>query len=615
MNAVAVEGRFTVQSFLASWTEARLLTYKYSVLEDARPEFRTRVKVTFSKPTPAQPSPPAVAQFFFYLDDMLCSVQGFTVESEQHFHRITPDFCFDERLIDNVIRRKLVLQKQHHLNLDDEFSSTRLPSSIEAKACAARDREREGLEEQLMELFQQKDAYNDGRVPFSDFCEVLLELELPVPVPRNDRIVLFALIEQDREEMIDYGKFTPIGAEALEAMMHAIKLASDRATQQCKARGQDEDAEQIIQAIQSAAEEALHQFQVVSAGRVRYVVDKLNKMMYALVGGGPSDDADDEAAESDTGADAKDSGDDARPIMSISARLDKFISKRQLRECLEAPQLVLSKWEINLMMAVAETTATRQVHCAHVGPLYQKVAEAIFTFQRVTFADRMASYLSRQIEQFEASKLQGTQEYLNGKLKHSEMKMVVKDMKKLLLSPYQFMQVVALYEQGLDGDAVVRAQDCVPRLSEYLQLQVDPVTLQEKADAVHGMKSLTAGLFAESDRRLPSEDDVRAIVQHAFDTHCGATSNGVIRIHEFMTSMNAMANEHMPFLLQHQRVHQLAVLADPSGSGKVNTVYFMHIAYPLLRYMSEEDQVDAARVELRRRDTARREAKEAEAKG
>ncbi|GLD93151.1 hypothetical protein PINS_up001743 [Pythium insidiosum] len=223
-NALAVEGRFTATNFLKTLVDNQQLSYKFSVHSDS--PHRQRVRVTFSKPTPAMPSPAAVAHLYFHLDDRLQQVLGFTVESETHFHSLA-DERFNESILDLVIRRKLALRAQHLVDLSDDFSSTRVPEIMAERNERQRDLNREALEEFLLERFQRKDPYNDGRISFADFKDVVYGLELGA-VRRRDREILFAFVELDRNDMVDYGALVGIAADVVDTLQQVMRSEDEK---------------------------------------------------------------------------------------------------------------------------------------------------------------------------------------------------------------------------------------------------------------------------------------------------------------------------------------------------------------------------------------------------
>ncbi|RLN94288.1 hypothetical protein BBJ28_00007675 [Nothophytophthora sp. Chile5] len=611
-------------ALLAEWAANGRLSYKFSVItvSGGTDALVPRVQATFSKPDPRSPSPAAVARLYFHLEADRQKVRGFTVEQDPHFHPLDA-VHFDEAMLDRVVRQKLQLQTARLVDVSDEFASTRVPAVVRARAEEQRERDRENLEEYLLEQLQQGDAYNEGRLPLAVFRETLDALELdPRVVPRE---VLLALVAADRNDMVEYGELVAILAVVIDALSGGVESHSVAADGKAKGIAGDED-------------EALDAFEVVSACQTHYTVEKLTALLEAHAAraaaaanaatarqsivaiaaehdavpgvleetkegdeaeedeadaattgsqSGGDDEVVDEAGDTE-GASAKDSR------RRSSSHRELHVTRQQLRAILETPQLLFSRAEINLMLALAETitnaSGTLEIPCTQLGTLLRRVRRLIFRFQRKGFVDRTDKYLLQQMQTFESSSLQGSARHLKQQLKQKEVKAVIKDLQKLLLSPYQTMQLVALSEERPDvPENVVHYQEAIPRMARHLEELVDTNTLSEKSAMLHEM-----GVWDFSAVALPSEEVVR---QASFDCFVGfdLTQLGVIPIADFHEGLKQLAETHDFPVGTLSEMKQLGALADPNGSGRVNYVFFQHLMYPLLLALLQERQLAAAR--------------------
>lgn len=620
-NALAAETRAVVAAFLAKWTETRVLTYKFSAHAETSRQHRNKVQVVFSKPTPELPAPAAVAHFCFYLDDTLQHVRGFTIESDPHFHALD-EMQFNERVIDQVIKRKLFLKQQNLVYLNDEFSSTRVPSAIKAREDEKRARERENLEEYLLEMFQRRDPYNDGRIAFADFRDALYDLDLPPRVGRQRRQILFAFAEQDRDEMVDYASFVPIAADVVDTLAHTEAPMESKAD----AKGDDADCLDRMQ----EAEEAYH---VLVAREVDYTLQRLNKLLQsheqppqpesaevsdaaasASLDAAASLDASDESGASEESKDDDndhEAGTDAQDGESPREKPSAYVTTRQLRAALESPQLVVSKGEINLLLGLVNTSPSGQVLLSHLSELYPRVRSLLFQFQCQCFADRLETYLLQQFSSFESSSLCGSAEHLRYKLKQKDVHVVVKDMKKLLLTPYQLMQVLAMGRGNDALDHVVSYKDFVVQMARYLREQVDLDTVIANATALHGIqedRDSAARVFS-----VPTEDALKQRSLDVFEQR-DARKLGVVSADDFYASLDAISTHFGMDLDAATEMRQLYVLADPNASGRVNYLYFLHFMYPLVRFVQQEQLLARGKHHVRRQDDALREDADAESK-
>lgn len=613
-NALAVETRSVVTTFLSKWVDAHMLSYKFSVHAETSQQNRNKVQVAFSKPTPKMPAPPAAAHFCFHLDDSLQKVKGFTVESDPHFHDLD-DIRFDERVIDQVIKRKLLLKQQNLVNLNDEFSSTRVPSAIKAREDEKRARERENLEEYLLDMFQRKDPYNDDRIPFTDFREVLLGVDLPGLSGQQQRHILFAFVEQDRDEMVDYASFVPIAADVVYTLTHGEHQAAES-----KADAKDGDSlERLLE-----AEEAYH---VLAAREVDYTIQKLNKLIQSqdqqqqpdssVVSAVESRDASVVSSDSSVSLEAaaqddakasenKDeqcqepgSGGDAPVDESSQEKPSIYVTSRQLRSVLESTQLLISKGEINLILALAEVSPSGKILSSQLGELYPRVRSLIFQYQHQCFADRIEKYLLQQFTNFESSNLRGSAEHLRFKLKPKELLAVMKDMNKLLLTPYQAMQLLSstLGDASRDPDRFVNYKDCVPHMARFLHDQVNLDLVINRAEMLRTAQELDATPI----RCISGEDVLKRSSLECFE-QLDQRKLGVLSTDDFFTSLRELSKTQRIDLDEKSEMSQLNALADPNGSGRVNYLFFVHIMYPLLRFLQQERLIECGRGLQQRQD-------------
>ncbi|TYZ59135.1 hypothetical protein PybrP1_000060 [[Pythium] brassicae (nom. inval.)] len=620
-NALAAETRAVVVAFLAKWADAKVLTYKFSVYAETSRENRDKVQVVFSKPTPELPAPPAVAHFCFHLDETLRLVTGFTIESNPHFHALS-EIRFHERVIDDVIKRKLLVKQQNLVNLNDEFASTRVPSAIAACDEERRSHNRETLEESLLEMFQRKDPYNDGRIAFVDFSEVLHDLKLP-GIHHQQRQILFAFAEQDRDEMVDYASFVPTAADVLDTLSHAHQSEAD-------AKDATERAQE--------AEEAYH---VLVAREVDYSIEQLNKLLQPHTSDRQRE-ASAPAAESETdgeaalvvsastaslstdpgyqrAAEASDvAGDQVLDDDVLAEDLSPnkpsaYVTRRQLRHALESPQLLVSKGEINLILGLAEVTPDGRILCSQLGELFPRVRSLVFQFQRQCFGDRLEKYLLQQLSSYESGCLQGSSEHMRFRLKQKDFNLVVKDMTKLLLTPYQLMRVLAVCGGSSDVERVVEYKRCIPLMAQSLREQVDLDAIIHNAVALQRAQD---SLSCDATRVLavPSEEVLKQSSLECFE-QLDAHKLGVLSTKDFFSSLAAVASLHEMALDGATDMAQLYALADPNASGRVNYMYFLQILHPLLRYIQQERMVQCGWASARAQSKAANDDDDTETKG
>lgn len=591
-NALAAETRAVVVAFLTKWVDTQVLSYKFSVHAETSREHRNKVQVVFSKPTPALPAPPAVAHFCFYLDESLRLVTGFTIESDPHFHALH-DVRFHERMVDDVIKRKLLVKQQQLVNLNDEFSSTRVPSAIAAREEEKRAHSRETLEEFLLETFQRKDPYNDGRIAFADFSEALSDLKVP-GVHRQQRQILFAFAEQDRDEMVDYASFVPIAADVLDTLSHVDQRKAD--------------AKDALMRTQEA-EEAYH---ALVAREVDYSIEQLNKLLqphHEPAGPVPDSETDRATANDSTDSTARLTADPSSPREHEASDvagdqllndegLDEALShtkpstyftRRQLRNALESPQLLVSKGEINLLLGLAEVAPDGRLLCSQLSELYPRVRSLVFHFQHQCFTDRLETYLLQQLSHYESSGLQGSSEHLRFRLKQKDFTVVVNDLTKLLLTPYQVMHVLTACGDASDVDRVVEYKRCVPLMAQTLRKLVDVDTMIINAAALERAQD-SLNRDATPGFAVPSEEVLKHSSLECFeqlDDH----RLGVVSTPDFYASLAAISSMHELALDRATDMTQLYALADPTACGRVNYKYFVQILYPLLRYIQQERMV------------------------
>lgn len=611
-TALSLEGRYAVSTFLTKCVEAKLLSYKFSIQTDARPEFRTRVRVTFSKPTREMPSPEAVAHFFFLLDKSLHRVKSFTVESDPHVHMLDPGadmVHWDDRVVDHVIRRKLLLKQQHLVDLHDDFSSTRVPERIHELQAETFARERENFDEYLLEVFQRKDPYNEGRLPVAELRETLYEVQIE-GVGRPEREILLALVDQDRDEMVDYGAFVADASEIVETLrrhhrMHrphtGKAVAHAKATQESK-ESDDNDVVEV--------DECADWFRNRSATQVHHTLNALHDLLRAFEpvaaacesSTNMEDESDATSQEVEGVAALKDPNEeyelsDVEHAQS-HAKPELFITRQQLRTCLDSPQLLISKAESNLLLALVEVTSRGKIACSPLGALYQHVRDLIFQFQCLAFKDDVAEYLLRQFKDHEASLLQGTAQHLKMKLTQKAMKLVVRNMKKLFLTPYQVMQLSSLY--GTDEN--VNYKQYVPAMAQFLEQQVDIDLLAENAEILHFAR-MSESLNTNA---LPSAEEFKQLCSQQWEI-IDQSHLGVLSLDEFDASLDRLARDHGISINDIDIRRQLCVMADTNNQGRVNYQYFQQLIYPLTQFILQERSIESARDGRRRREDSKAE--------
>ncbi|ETI49344.1 hypothetical protein F443_06691 [Phytophthora nicotianae P1569] len=616
----ASKSNHAVTALLSQWAECGRLSYKFYVTAVASGrDGKPRMMATFSKPTVQTPAPEAVARLYFHLSTDHQRVRGFTVEQDPHFHDLEA-VKFDEEVLDRVIRRKLQLQAAQLVDLSDEFASTRVPAVIRARADEQREHEREAMEEYLLEQMQHSDSYNDGKLLIELFRETIDALELdPRVVPRE---VLLALVASDRDDMITYSDFVSVAADVIDAMVGARQTDDGKTTSR-------EDKE----------DEALDAFEVVTARQTHYTVEKLTALVEAhaervaeaakamaarrvaaemeaqqeTTTAIPEETKEDENEEEEDHKDAKatpgaestagDVAEDSESLQEISYSSDHRrssanqhprMTRYQLRSLLETPQLLLSNAEINLTIALAETTTNssgvEEVLCEKLAPLLRRVRRMIFRFQCKGFVDRTEKYLLNQFQAFEKRNLQGTSKHLKQRLTQKEVKKAMGNMQKLLLSPYQLMQLAALTEERPgEADHEVYYQGFVPHMTQHLRELVNVNKLAEKSTMLHEM-----GVWDFDTVGLPSEDVVR---QASFDCFASfdKTQFGAIPIGDFHTALHQLGQTHGFPVGGMTEMKQLSVLADPNGSGRVNYALFQHLMYPLMLFLLQERDLAAAK--------------------
>ncbi|KAE9361536.1 hypothetical protein PF008_g948 [Phytophthora fragariae] len=637
--ADASDSQHAVQALLSQWATCGRLSYKFHVTAVANGrDSMPRMMATFSKPTTQMPAPEAVARLYFHLSADHQRVRGFTVEQDPHFHDLET-VNFDEAVLDRVLRRKLQLRAARLVDLSDEFASTRVPAVMRAREEEQREHEREATEEYLLEQLQHSDSFNDGKLLVEVFRETVDALELnPRVAPRE---VLLALAASDRDDMVAYCEVVSVAAEMIETMSGD---GSANSTEQMTICGDEDD-------------EALDAFEVVTARQTHYVVEKLTALLEAhaervaeaatamaarraaaemeaqqdmAIGileetkegeneeEDGEEDGDEVSPEAASNADGAPTGvspatEDDAGVHSTSRRRSSSsrrgssakqhprMTRHQLRGLLETPQLLLSEAEINLTLALAETknnaNGIEEVLCEKLGPLLRRVRRMIFRFQRKGFADRVENYLLHQFQSFEKRNLQGASKHLKQRLTQKEVKAAVKGMQKLLLSPYQLMQLVALTEERIGSpEHVVYYQEIIPQLATYLRELVNVATLSEKSTLLHEM-----GVWDFTSLGLPNENFVRQASYDCFESFDHGHL-GVISADDFHEALMQLAQKHEFPVGTMTEMKQLSVLADPNGSGRVNYAFFQHLMYPLLLYFLQEREVAAEKENTRKRN-------------
>ncbi|KAK1939340.1 hypothetical protein P3T76_008724 [Phytophthora citrophthora] len=619
----ANESQHAVTSLLSQWTACGRLTYKFYLTavasgQDGKP----RIMATFSKPTPQTPAVEAVARLYFRLSSDHQRVRGFTVEEDPHFHDLEA-VKFDEAVLDRVIRRKMQLQSMKLVDVTDEFASTRVPAVIRAREEEQREREREATEEYLLEQMQRADSYNDGKLLVEVFRETVDALELsPRVAPRE---VLLALVTSDRDDLMAYGDFVSVAADMIDTMSGADNTTPDQG--------------ETLQL--NNEDEALDAFEVVSARQTHYTVEELTALVEAhaervadaanaIVArraaaemeaqqdfipeetkDGENEEEEEKQEVSEVHASGDPDGSENDEVSTSSSRRHSSsdhrrsstkqyprMSRYQLRSLLETPQLLLSEAEINLTLALAETktnaNGVEEVLCEKLAPLLRRVRRMIFRFQCKAFVDRVEKYLLHQFQAFEKRHLQGSSSHLKQRLQRKEAMVALKSMKKLLLSPYQLMQLAALMEvPSGEADQVVYYKEIIPCMVQKLQELVNVNTLVEKSAVLHEM-----GVWDFTTVNLPSEDTVKQVSFDCFSsfdkTQFGAIPNG-----DFHTALRQLNQTHGFPVGTTEEMKQLSALGDPTSSGRVNYALAQHLIYPLLLFLLQERELAAAKNDSR----------------
>ncbi|KAG3008187.1 hypothetical protein JG687_00002550 [Phytophthora cactorum] len=614
----ASKSSHAVTALLSQWAECGRLSYKFyvTVVASGR-DGKPRMMATFSKPTAQTPAPKAVARLYFHLSTDHQRVRGFTVEQDPHFHDLEA-VKFDEAVLDRVIRRKLQLQGAQLVDLSDEFASTRVPAVIRAREEEHRQHEREAVEEYLLEQMQHSDSYNDGKLLVEVFRETVDALELNSRVAPRE--VLLALVASDRDDMISYGDFVSIAADVIDAMVGAGQTDDLRVDEEdaaldafevVSARQTHYTVEKLTALVEAHAERVAVATKAMAARRVAAEIEAQQDTTTAILeetkeNENEDDEEGQEVAEATLGAEstAGDVAEDDESLQEIShfsdghrrssAKQHPRMTRYQLRSLLETPQLLLSEAEINLTLALAETKANshgvEEVLCEKLAPLLRRVRRMIFRFQRKGFIDRTEKYLLHQFQTFEKRSLQGTSKHLKQRLTQKDVKGAMKNMQKLLLSPYQLMQLVALTEERPgEAEHVVYYQQFIPRMAQHLRELVNVDTLAERSTALHEM-----GVWDFDTVGLPSEDVVKQASFACFASF-DKTQLGAIPIGDFHTALQQLGQTHGFPVGAMMEMKQLSVLSDPNGSGRVNYALFQHLMYPLTLFLLQERELASAK--------------------
>lgn len=602
-----------LSALLSQWTACGRLSYKFCVTTIASGrDGKPRMMATFSKPTAQTPSSEAVARLYFHLSTDHQRVRGFTVEQDPHFHDLET-VKFDEAVLDRVIRRKLQLQAAQLVDLSDEFASTRVPAVIRSRQEEQRGHEREVMEEYLYEQMLHSDSYNDGKLLIEVFRETIDALELdPRVAPRE---ILLALVASDRDDMISYGDSASVAADVIDAMVGAGQTEDGKTNQEdealdafevVSARQTHYTVEKMTTLVEAHAERVAEAAKAMAARRVAAEMDAQQETTTVIPEETKEDDNEEEGEQKDAEAaiGVEATGEDDESLRGSShsfgvhrrssVKQHPRMTRYQLRSLLETPQLLLSEAEINLTLALVDTmtnsNGVEEVLCEKLAPVLRRVRRMIFRFQRKGFVDRTETYLLHQFQSFEKRNLQGSSKHLKQRLTQKEAKAAMKTMHKLLLSPYQLMQLSALAEERPgEPDHVVYYQEFIPRMAQQLRELVNVDTLVEKSTVLHGM-----GVWDLDTVSLPSEDIGR---QTSFDCFASfdETQLGAIPIGDFHTALQQLSQTHGFPVGTAAEKKQLSVLADPNGSGRVNYALFQHLMYPLMLFLFQERELAAAK--------------------
>ena len=228
-------GRATVEKYISSW---KALSYSYSLTEDAK---KGHVYATFSKPTPAQPVPQAVAHLTFALNRTGERIFTYRVENERHLRRLKDKICFNEVILDQVIQNKLKWTPK--FDVHDDFTQMRCPDLVPQDLTTmllehfiSADKDAKGLdysafktvlesnglnlaEDEMQTLFANADSGCDGRIEYRQFVPLVVDLGI-----RHD------LKDHATNNSVEYEQFLSICKVELApivGMMQQIFLAAD----------------------------------------------------------------------------------------------------------------------------------------------------------------------------------------------------------------------------------------------------------------------------------------------------------------------------------------------------------------------------------------------------
>lgn len=555
------------------------LSFKFSmstaaVTEGVGSQGHTSVKVTFSNPTVAVPAAEAVVHVRFLLDESMDRVEGFQVEEDPHVWA-TRDVQFGDHTLTRALDRKLRVRAIGLVNLYDDFSSTRIPAAIRAAEDCERARTREATEENILDAFQRRDRYNDGRFSLADLRTAVFSLDLPTPSrgPELPRELLLALVPPDRDDLVDYGALAPLAADVLDSWNGWAYYGEPDATA-------DENVVSVT-ADQEAEERAIDAFEALTFQQTQYAANRLLDLLKASVaaiepsqvGEVKTSDETELPADQEQLIDGEASQETEEPIQTPE---EPEVSRRQLRACLESPKLLLSPTEVNLALVLAGDDGLFPIGI--LPPIIGRARRLVFRYQRRCFANvkELQQYLMRQFEAIERDKLVGSARHLKYVVPLKTAKLMIREeLPRLLLSPFQTMRCVAQCDQNSD---LVRYTEFVSSLAKLLADDVSDESLAER--------SAGCDVDNATDQPIPGEDEVRHTYLQVF-TARDSKQVGVVSLASFEEATKELFNKlELPNVDAHESKLLLAV-ADPTESGRVNYSTFQHCIYALLLFLTQ----------------------------
>lgn len=610
-QSLAAECRLIVGKFLEAQTIAGVLSFSYSLTATSvseGPSGRVAIRLTFSRPTAVTPAPTAVVHVRFLLNETMDQVAGFLLEEDPHVWP-TGDVEFDDRTLQRVLDRKLRVRASQFVDLFDDFASTRVPAAIRVAQDRDRQHDRENMEEQLLEYFQRKDPYNDGRFPLPELVSAIYELDAqalisgrgrPNAVPVFPKEVLLALAPSaDRDQLVEYGPLVSMAADALDSWAGWDYYCQQDAT----ADEKDDNAKSSLETKAcSAKDEVYDRYRAVYKNQLEYQVGKLRKILEIVAAvnvlplhdsAGPKTEEPEPFEEAKVSEEPEDNDqeDEGEPTASSASlrveHVPQLVNLRQLQNALESPSLLLSTTEVNLILALAvgaywspESDGEQYFPVADIPDILVRSRFILFSFQRRTFlvADyesAIENYLTRQFESFERDTLKGSATHLAGKLTLKQVKQVThEELPRLVLSVVQAAHIVAICDGfRQSSDDRVRYRECIVELATYLRFNV----------------ALEGGPFG-GDAALEligREDEMRSACVQVLGSLDGKQL-GVVTLSAFGEGIRSLLDFLRLSIQDDKAIRVLTAAADATGAGRVNYAAFQHQLLPLIISICDE---------------------------